>query len=304
MELPLPYSGPQSIEAFLLRRGKVRDIYQTGSDRLVIVASDRVSAFDVILSPGIPGKGVILTQLSKFWFEKLADVAPNHLITTELAEMPEPFGSCDDLDGRASLIGLVRILPVECVVRGYLAGSGWKEYCLRGSVCDVPLPSGMRLAQRLPEPIFTPSTKAEVGHDLNIPFDEVVRLLGGPIAETTRDLSLELYRRASAWAEAQGIILADTKLEFGLDEGGDVVWADEALTPDSSRFWPAAEYRPGGNPPSFDKQFVRDWLEATGWDKQPPAPPLPPDVIEGTISRYLEAFRRLTGRDLSLPAAG
>jgi phosphoribosylaminoimidazole-succinocarboxamide synthase len=300
MHLPQPYVSPSRVEAFALRRGKVRDIYQTGTDRLVIVASDRISAFDVVLSPGIPGKGIVLTQLSDFWFSLLADVTPSHVVATELSRFPEPFASCSELERRACLVRTVKIVPVECVVRGYIVGSGWKEYQAAGSVCGIPLPAGLALADRLPTPVFTPSTKAEVGHDENIPFDEVVRLVGGGVAERLRSVSLALYRRAAAYAESRGIIIADTKFEFGIDEAGDLVWADEALTPDSSRFWPASDYRPGSNPPSFDKQFVRDWLEASGWNKRPPAPPLPDPVVEGTLSRYLEAFRRLTGRDLTI----
>jgi len=300
MPLPAPYASPPRIEAFVLRRGKVRDIYQTGSDRLVIVASDRISAFDAVLSPGIPGKGVVLTQLSNFWFSLLADVVPSHLAATELSRFPEPFSTCSELDSRACLVRSVRIVPVECVVRGYLVGSGWKEYRSQGSVCGIPLPAGMSLADRLPDPIFTPSTKAEVGHDENIAFDRVVQLVGGGVAESLRALSISLYRRAAAYAESRGIIIADTKFEFGIDDSGALVWADEALTPDSSRFWPAADYRNGANPPSFDKQFVRDWLEASGWNKQPPAPTLPAGVVEGTLKRYLEAFRQLTGRQLTL----
>jgi len=300
MPLPAPYASPPRIEAFVLRRGKVRDIYQTGSDRLVIVASDRISAFDAVLSPGIPGKGVVLTQLSNFWFSLLADVVPSHLAATELSRFPEPFSTCSELDSRACLVRSVRIVPVECVVRGYLVGSGWKEYRSQGSVCGIPLPAGLSLADRLPDPIFTPSTKAEVGHDENIAFDRVVQLVGGGVAESLRALSISLYRRAAAYAESRGIIIADTKFEFGIDDSGALVWADEALTPDSSRFWPAADYRNGANPPSFDKQFVRDWLEASGWNKQPPAPTLPAGVVEGTLKRYLEAFRQLTGRQLTL----
>ena len=300
MSLPPAYASPSRIEAFALRRGKVRDLYQTGTDRLVIVASDRISAFDVVLSPGIPGKGVVLNQLSSFWFALLADVAPSHVVATDLREFPEPFASCSELAGRSCLVRSVRIVPIECVVRGYLVGSGWKEYQATGRVCGIPLPAGLRLADRLPEPIFTPSTKAEVGHDENISFDATAAIVGGDVAARLRSLSLALYKRAAAYAEAKGIIIADTKFEFGIDDSAALVWADEALTPDSSRFWPAAEYRPGANPPSFDKQFVRDWLEASGWDKKPPAPILPDAVIDGTLARYLEAFRRLTGRELSL----
>ncbi|HQU32905.1 MAG TPA: phosphoribosylaminoimidazolesuccinocarboxamide synthase, partial [Thermoanaerobaculaceae bacterium] len=229
-----------------------------------------------------------------------ADVVPNHLVATRLADFPQPFSGEALLDGRACLARAVRIVPVECVVRGFIAGSGWKEYQARGSVCGVSLPPGLRQADRLPAPVFTPSTKAEVGHDENIPFDEVVRLVGGEVADGLRTVSLELYRRAAQVAEARGIIIADTKFEFGLDDEGKLVWADEALTPDSSRFWPADLYRPGTSPPSFDKQFVRDWLEGCGWDKRPPAPMLPPDVVARTRALYLEAYRRLTGCELAL----
>lgn len=284
----------------LVKRGKVRDVYRAGEGRLLVVASDRISAFDVVLDPGIPGKGVVLTQLSNFWFSALAQFAAHHVLATELSAFPEPFASARELDRRACLVRDVRIVPVECVVRGYIAGSGWKEYQAKGSVSGVALPAGLRLAERLPHPVFTPSTKAEVGHDENIAFDEVVRLVGGEVAEKLRDLSLELYRRAAALAEARGIIIADTKFEFGLDELGKLVWADEALTPDSSRFWPAARHRIGSSPPSFDKQFVRDWLEGSGWNKQPPAPTLPHDVVAKTQGLYLEAYHRLTGRELTL----
>jgi phosphoribosylaminoimidazole-succinocarboxamide synthase len=288
----------------LVKRGKVRDVYSAGSDRLVVVASDRISAFDVVLSPGVPDKGVVLTQLSNFWFSTLAGVSRHHLLATEPSGFPEPFASSPVLRGRACLVRAVRIVPVECVVRGYIAGSGWKEYQAKGEICGIPLPPGLRQAERLPRPIFTPSTKAEVGHDENIPFDRVVREVGGPAAEELRDLSVELYRRAAAFAEERGIIIADTKFEFGQDAGGELVWADEALTPDSSRFWPQDRYQPGSSPPSFDKQYVRDWLERSGWTKKPPAPPLPADVVARTRGLYLEAFRRLTGRELDLSEAG
>ncbi|MGD1146439.1 MAG: phosphoribosylaminoimidazolesuccinocarboxamide synthase [Thermoanaerobaculaceae bacterium] len=300
MSLPAAFpSGPLFPER-LVKRGKVRDVYQVGPGRLLVVASDRISAFDVVLDPGVPGKGIVLTQLSNFWFRTLAAVVPNHLLATGLSDLPEPFSKEASLAGRACLVKAVRIVPVECVVRGFIVGSGWKEYQAKGSVCGVRLPPGLRQADRLPEPIFTPSTKAEVGHDQNITFDEVVRLAGGAVAERLRDVSLDLYTRAAALAEERGIIIADTKFEFGLDADGGVVWADEALTPDSSRFWPADSYGPGSNPPSFDKQFVRDWLESSGWDKQPPAPTLPSDVVAKTQALYLEGYRRLTGRELPL----
>jgi phosphoribosylaminoimidazole-succinocarboxamide synthase len=267
---------------------------------LLIVASDRISAFDVVLDPGIPGKGVILTQISNFWFQELREVVPNHLVSTDLAAFPEPFAARPELAGRSCLTRKLEILPVECVVRGYLVGSGWKEYQAGGQVCGIALPSGLRQADRLPQAIFTPSTKAEIGHDENISFDAVVELVGGERAEKLRDLSLTLYTRAASYAEERGIIVADTKFEFGVDATGEMVWADEALTPDSSRFWPRSQYSPGANPPSYDKQFVRDWLEASGWDKQPPAPQLPPDVVDQTHTLYAEAYRRLVGRELAL----
>ncbi len=300
MTLPVPYPADGLAVGELLRRGKVRDVYRAGPGLLLMVATDRISAFDVVLSPGIPGKGVILNQLSNFWFENLGEIAPHHVLATELEGFPPPYRQQELLAGRATLVKEVRIVPVECVVRGYLVGSGWKEYQQRGSVCGIPIPAGLALAERLPEPLFTPSTKAEVGHDENIPFDRVVALVGGELAEGLRQSSLALYRRAAAYALERGIIIADTKFEFGLDDDGRLVWADEALTPDSSRFWPADTYRPGANPPSFDKQFVRDWLESSGWNKEPPAPALPDEVVTGTLERYVEAFRRLTGRDLTL----
>ena len=304
MSLPAGFPSAPLFPERLVKRGKVRDVYQVSRDRLMVVASDRISAFDVVLDPGVPGKGIVLTQLSNFWFGELSGVVPNHLLATDINEFPEPFSAENALAGRACLVRAVRIVPVECVVRGFIVGSGWKEYQATGSVCGVRLPSGLQQAGRLPEPIFTPSTKAEVGHDENIPFDDVVRLTGGNVAERLRDVSLELYNRAASLAEARGIIIADTKFEFGLDADGVVVWADEALTPDSSRFWPADRYRPGGNPPSFDKQFVRDWLERSGWNKQPPAPALPPDVVARTQALYLEAYRRLTGRELQIQQEG
>ncbi len=284
----------------LLKRGKVRDVYEAGPGRLLVVATDRISAFDAVLSPGIPGKGVVLNRMSAFWFDRLGHIVPHHLLATDCASFPPPFDREPSLAGRASLVKSVRILPVECIVRGFIVGSGWKEYQTTGKVCGIPLPSGLHQADRLPEPIFTPSTKAEVGHDENISFDDMARLLPDGIAEEVRSVSLRIYREAAAYAEARGLIIADTKFEFGIDDEGKLVWADEALTPDSSRFWSADTYRPGANPPSLDKQFVRDWLEASGWDKKPPAPPLPSDVVDNTWRLYLEAYRRLTGRELSV----
>jgi phosphoribosylaminoimidazole-succinocarboxamide synthase len=277
------------------RRGKVRDVYDLG-DRLLLVATDRISAFDCVLSPGIPDKGKILTQLSNFWFRRFADVVPNHLIETDASLFPEPAAAhAALLSGRSVLAKKCAVVPFECVARGYLAGSGWKEYRESGAVCGIPLPKGLREADRLPEAIFTPATKAESGHDINVSFEAMASATGAELAARLRSLTLELYSRAAAFAAGRGIVLADTKFEFGLDPSGAVVWIDEVLTPDSSRFWPADTWRPGGSPPSFDKQFVRDFLEKTGWNKTPPAPVLPPDVVAGTRARYAEAYERLTG---------
>jgi phosphoribosylaminoimidazole-succinocarboxamide synthase len=278
----------------LWRRGKVRDVYDLG-DRLLVIATDRLSAFDVVLPTGIPGKGVLLTQLSLFWFRLLADVAPHHVLTAEVDEYgPELARHRDQLEGRSMLVLKADALPVECVVRGYLAGSGWKDYRATGAVCGIALSPGLRESERLDPPLFTPSTKAEHGHDENIPFAAVERLLGARRAGELRDLSLEIYRRARAHAESRGIILADTKFEFGIRDGG-LLWIDEALTPDSSRFWPADAYEPGRPQPSFDKQYVRDYLETQGWDKKPPAPSLPREVVRHTLDKYREAHARLTG---------
>jgi phosphoribosylaminoimidazole-succinocarboxamide synthase len=285
-------------EGQLVSRGKVRDIYTSG-DALILVATDRISAFDCVLSPGIPGRGVILTRLSSFWFNHFADV-PNHLIATELGGFPEPYSTHHELEGRSVLVQHLEPIPVECVARGYLAGSGWKEYQADGSVCGIKLPTGLVESDQLPEPIFTPATKATEGHDENISFDRMVDIVGAQTAETLRDLTLRLYAAAAEYALERGIIIADTKFEFGFDADRRIVWMDEALTPDSSRFWPASEYQPGRSQPSFDKQFVRDWLEASGWDKRPPAPELPPDVVQGTLDRYREAYRRLTGAEIQL----
>jgi phosphoribosylaminoimidazole-succinocarboxamide synthase len=278
----------------LWRRGKVRDVYDLG-DRLLVVATDRLSAFDVVLPTGIPGKGVLLTQLSLFWFRLLADVAPHHVLTAEVDEYgPELARHREQLEGRSMLVLKADALPVECVVRGYLAGSGWKDYRATGAVCGIALPPGLRESERLDPPLFTPSTKAERGHDENIPFAAVERLLGARRAGELRDLSLEIYRRARAHAESRGIILADTKFEFGVRDGG-LLWIDEALTPDSSRFWPANAYEPGQPQPSFDKQYVRDYLDTLAWDKKPPAPSLPDEVVRRTLDKYREAHARLTG---------
>ncbi|HEX4591939.1 MAG TPA: phosphoribosylaminoimidazolesuccinocarboxamide synthase [Gemmataceae bacterium] len=274
------------------RRGKVRDVYDFG-DRLVIVATDRLSAFDWVLPTPIPGKGRLLTQLSLFWFDRLA--VPNHLLNTDLAEMGRPFADrAEELAGRTMLVRKANVVPFECVVRGYLAGSGWAEYRRSGKVCGVSLPPGLRESERLPEPIFTPATKAEAGHDENVHFDVMAGRVGGELAGDLRNRSLDVYGRAARHAAERGIILADTKFEWGLLPDGSVILIDEVLTPDSSRFWPADQYRVGSRPPSFDKQFVRDWLEASGWDKQSPPPELPVEIVERTAAKYQEAFDRLT----------
>jgi phosphoribosylaminoimidazole-succinocarboxamide synthase len=276
------------------KRGKVRDIYDLG-DQLLIVASDRISAFDVVLPNAIPEKGRVLTQISRYWFSRTGDIVRNHLIATEVAQYPEACRKhASILEGRSMLVRKARALPVECIVRGYLTGSGLKEYRASGSVSGIKLPSGLTEASRLPEPIFTPSTKAEVGeHDVNIDFNEVVRLVGREVAEKVRNLTLAIYRRACEIAEPKGIIIADTKLEFGIDEQG-VLLIDEVLTPDSSRFWPQKEYAVGVAQKSFDKQYVRDYLLSLTWDQKPPAPSLPEDVVRRTSEKYLEVLALLT----------
>ena len=294
-----------------LNRGKVRDLYEVGGN-LLLVATDRLSAFDVVLPTPIPDKGRVLTQLSLFWFTLLRDIVPNHVLTA--SEFPAELAAFkDQLAGRAMLCLRTSPLPIECVVRGYLSGSGWKDYRATGKVCGIALPAGLRESERLPAPIFAPSTKATAGHDENISFDEAVARIGAELAERVRAISLEIYRRAAAYAEPRGIILADTKFEFGLigpganlepgdrrtDRDKNLIWIDEALTPDSSRFWPADGYQPGRPQPSFDKQYVRDYLERIGWSKQPPGPKLPPDVVAATREKYREAYRQLTGHELS-----
>jgi phosphoribosylaminoimidazole-succinocarboxamide synthase len=286
-------------------RGKVRDIYDLG-DKLLIVASDRLSAFDVVLPTGIPDKGRVLTQLSLFWFDLLRDVVPHHVLSA--TEFPAQFDAYkDELAGRSMVVRKTQPLPIECVVRGYVSGSGWKDYRVTGKICGIDLPKGLVESDRLPEPIFTPATKAVTGHDENIPFDEAATLIGRDLAEKVRDISLTIYKSAAKYAEPRGIILADTKFEFGLltnSSGADeLIWIDEALTPDSSRFWPAASYEPGGPQPSFDKQFVRDYLERIQWSKTPPGPELPPEIVALTSEKYREAYRILTGRDLDSAAS-
>jgi phosphoribosylaminoimidazole-succinocarboxamide synthase len=276
-------------------RGKVRDIYELG-DCLLIVATDRLSAFDVVLPSPIPDKGRVLTQLSLFWFEKLAHIVRHHVIAAKNfpAELA-PYAAT--LDGRAMLVRRTEPVPIECVVRGYISGSGWKDYQKTGGICGIALPPGLRESDRLPEPIFTPSTKATTGHDENISFEDAIARVGRPLTERLRETSLALYRTAVRHAAKRGIIIADTKFEFGM-LGQELIWIDEALTPDSSRFWPADQYAPGKAQPSFDKQYVRDYLERIGWDKRPPAPPLPPDVVAGTRNKYREAYQRITGHAL------
>jgi len=281
------------------RKGKVRDIYDLGN-ALLIVATDRISAFDVVLPDGIPNKGKVLTQLSTFWFGKLTETVPSHLLSTDANDFPEPFRSEPEIFGsRSMLVKKARPLPVECVVRGYVSGSGWKDYQKTGSICGIELPKGLQESDRLPAPLFTPSTKAEQGqHDENITFDGVAQLIGAERAEKLRSLSLALYKQGAEYAETKGIIIADTKFEFGEDDDGRIVWIDEALTPDSSRFWPRSEYKPGGPQPSFDKQFVRDYLLSIKWNKTPPGPHLPDDIVRTTSEKYEEAYRLLVGKDL------
>ncbi len=280
------------IEGYPCRHGKVRDVYDLG-DRLVIVATDRISAFDFVLPTGIPDKGRVLTGMTLFWLDLLR--VPNHFLGTDLATMAPAFAAqADALTGRTMLVRKADVVPIECVVRGYLAGSGWKEYRKGGTVCGIPLPPGLQESQQLPEPIFTPATKEESGHDINISFDEMVRRTGRDVAEELRRRSLDIYRRAAAHARGRGILIADTKFEWGRLPGGERILIDEVLTPDSSRFWPLDAYRPGGSPPSFDKQFVRDWLETTGWDKNSTPPELPADVVARTREKYLEAYERLS----------
>jgi phosphoribosylaminoimidazole-succinocarboxamide synthase len=280
----------------LLRRGKVRDVYAVDDQRLLIVTSDRLSAFDVVLPDPIPGKGEVLTQISNFWFRRTEHIVENHLLDIPLSEVLPPGEDIEILARRAVIARRLEALPIEAVARGYLIGSGWKDYQSTGGVCGIPLPAGMDLADRLPEPIFTPATKAEVGeHDENISFEKTVELVGHDMAARVRDVTLRLYTEAADYARSRGIIIADTKFEFGLDPDGRLVLIDEVLTPDSSRFWPARSYRPGISPPSFDKQFVRDYLETLDWDKRAPGPALPEEIIERTREKYLEALRLLTG---------
>jgi phosphoribosylaminoimidazole-succinocarboxamide synthase len=286
--------------------GKVRDIYDAGAGRLLFVTSDRISAFDVVMAEPIPDKGRVLTAMTAFWLDLMADLAPSHLVSTDIADLADlpPGVGAGELAGRVMLVRRAEMLAIECIVRGYLSGSAWKEYRKQGTVHGTPMPAGLRESDPLPEPVFTPSTKATEGHDLNISFDEACHLVGTDAAKLARDLSLAVYRRGAERAASRGIIIADTKFELGFIDG-ELALCDEVLTPDSSRFWPADRWVPGATPPSFDKQPVRDWLEGTGWDKAPPPPALPPEVVESTRARYVEAYDRLSGRSFAdWPGAG
>src|SRR5579862_7756482 len=302
--------SPQILEPVLLRTdfsqlklhasGKVRDIYDLDGDHLLFVATDRISAFDYVLATGIPHKGRVLSQISLFWFDFLSDIVANHLITADVARYPEALQKyADQLRGRSMLVQRAEMFPVECVVRGYISGSAWKEYKATGKVCGIALPTGLRESEAFPEPIFTPSTKAVTGHDENIPFSKMCEMVGAEIASTLRDLTCRVYKKAAAYARQRGIIIADTKFEFGRTAQG-ITLADEVLTPDSSRFWPADKYQPGRSQESYDKQYVRDYLEQIHWNKQPPAPALPAEVATRTSEKYLDAYRQLTGRTLDV----
>ena len=280
-----------------IRRGKVRDIYEYG-DKVLLIATDRISAFDVVLPTPIPMKGAVLTQLSQFWFDMVRDIVPNHLVSTDVDAFPEDLRKFRDVLHLRSMLSVkAEMFPVECVARGYLAGSGWKEYKESGTICGIPIPPGLRECDKLPEPIFTPATKAESGHDLNISFDEAAKIVGLDYAQKLKELTLSVYNRAAEYALPRGIIIADVKFEFGI-YNGQIILCDELLTPDSSRFWPRASYRPGKSQPSFDKQYVRDYLEQIHFDKKPPGPKLPETVVRGTTEKYLEAYRLLTGKSL------
>jgi phosphoribosylaminoimidazole-succinocarboxamide synthase len=285
-----------TVPSQLVAQGKVRDIYDVGDDRLLIVASDRISAFDVVLPDTVPDKGRVLTAFSLYWFERLEDLVPNHLVTARSSGFPEPFAAEPAVAGRAMLVRRARVIPIECVARGYLSGSGWSQYRETGTVCGIDLPGGLVESDRLPEPIFTPTTKASHGHDLPLTPSEARDLVGAGLYERLSELTVGVYERIAARALERGVIVADTKLEFGFDvDGAELTLIDEVGTPDSSRFWPQDRYRPGGPQPSFDKQYVRDWLDASGWNHEPPAPALPGEVRDGTAARYREAYERITG---------
>jgi phosphoribosylaminoimidazole-succinocarboxamide synthase len=302
--------GPQLLDTVLLRTdfpelelyasGKVRDVYQVDDQHLLFVATDRISAFDYVLATGIPHKGRVLTQLSLFWFDFLRDVVPNHAVEADVERYPEAVRKyADQLRGRSMLVRRAEMVPVECVVRGYISGSAWKEYKAGGRVCGIELPAGLKESDKLPQAIFTPATKASTGHDENIPFEEMVRVVGLELSSKLRDLTLKIYTKAADYARQKGILIADTKFEFGITPQG-ITLADEVLTPDSSRFWPADKYQPGRAQESYDKQYVRDYLEQIRWNKQPPAPALPPEVARKTSEKYLEAYHQLTGRELDV----
>ncbi|MBO0862176.1 MAG: phosphoribosylaminoimidazolesuccinocarboxamide synthase [Chloracidobacterium sp.] len=303
--LPRGLSEQPIPELRFLRSGKARDIYDAGDDRLLIVATDRISAFDCVLPVAIPHKGRALTQISRFWFDMFSTLVPNHMITADLNEFPAGLlfslsnETKSSLGGRSMLVRRAEVIPYECVVRGYLAGSGWKDYLRTGVICGHSLPEGLIESAQLPRPIFTPATKAEEGHDINVTIDEMSRSIGEELTRRLEDISLKIYSEAAAYAETRGVIICDTKFEFGLING-QLTLVDEALTPDSSRFWPRDAYAPGRPQPSFDKQFVRDYLETLDWDKRPPAPPLPPEITRITSEKYLEAYRLLTGHNLSI----
>lgn len=283
----------------LVHRGKVRDVYAVDAERFLLVATDRISAFDCIMPSPVPDKGAILTAISAFWFEFLSDVTPNHVITTNFDEMPDEIRAHEELRGRSTLVKKTTVFPVECVVRGYLEGSGWKDYLATGAVCGHVLPAGLTQCAKLPEPLFTPATKAAEGHDENIDETEFARIVGADAAARLKSISLAVYSKASEYARSRGIIIADTKFEFGTDSDGNIILIDEVLTPDSSRFWSVETYEPGHAQPSFDKQFLREYLESLDWNKQPPAPELPAKIVDATRERYLAAYRLLTGRELS-----
>jgi phosphoribosylaminoimidazole-succinocarboxamide synthase len=297
MAAPLYESSLKSLN--LINRGKVRDIYDIDDQHMLIVTTDRLSAFDVIMSTPIPDKGRVLTTVSNFWFDYLSDIVPNHLASRTLEEVLPDAEERATVEGQATVVRKLRPLPVEAIVRGYIIGSGWKDYQATGAICGIKLPEGLQLADKLEQPIYTPSTKASIGdHDENIDFDATVNLLGRELAEQVRDVSLKLYSKARDYAAERGIIIADTKFEFGLDENDQLVLIDEAITPDSSRFWPAESYTPGKSPESYDKQYIRDWLESQDWDKTPPAPTIPDEIIARTTEKYREACKKLTGKEL------
>ncbi len=298
MAKPETVSETNLVNLKLIHRGKVRDVYEVNQSQLLLVATDRISAFDCVMPNQVPRKGEVLTQISAFWFEKLKEITANHLITTDFEKMPDEVQQNTELKGRSTLVKRTKVFPVECVVRGYLEGSGWKDYQATGEICGHKLPVGLKQCEKLPEPIFTPATKAATGHDENIDENRFAEIIGEENAHILKDRTLKIYKTASEYALSKGIIIADTKFEFGLDEDGHILLIDEVLTPDSSRFWSVETYSPGKAQPSFDKQFVREYLETLDWNKQPPAPELPAEIVQATTSRYLEAYKLLTGKEL------